>query len=397
MLDSLKKVEVNEMMRLFKIVLISFFISVHMVLLSGCWNYREVEKMSVVAGVAIDKGDDNQYSMTVEIVEAKGGQEHKITPKVITMTGNTLFDTIRNTISVSGKRLYWSHTKVLILSKNIAEDDMVKILDWYNRDAETRADMHILVSKEKTAKEIIESKAKTNEVVSFEIDDILENEKSLSKSPNIAISDFIVDLAADGISPITSAIGLQKTDEQSSPKVMGTAIFDKNKFMDFLSSDETKILLFIKDMVEGGVLVQEQKNKSGVTKITLEIIKSKTKIEPIFSDDNVNIKINIETTVAIDEIQGKENYMEEGNNMKLQKDVEKNMNIRIKNLVKKVQSKYNTDIFGFGKKIKENLPDEWKKLESKWKKKFKNLEVTVDTKINIKNSAALYKTLPVGD
>src|SRR4051812_32078859 len=111
------------MMRVVRAFLLSIVILFNSIMLSGCWNYREIDNMSIAAGVAIDKSENNKYLMTVEIVEIKGGMESKTVVHTISMTGDTLFDTIRNTISLSGKRIYWSHTKVLILSQDIARGD----------------------------------------------------------------------------------------------------------------------------------------------------------------------------------------------------------------------------------------------------------------------------------
>jgi spore germination protein KC len=384
-------------MRVVKKVILTIIFLFTIIGLLGCWNYRELESISIVTGIAIDKSADNKYLITVELVELKGGMEAKTVAKTVTMTGETIFDTVRNTISLSAKRLYWSHTKVLILSKDIAKEDIVKILDWFNRDAETREDISVLVSKGTTAKEILENGAITNEVVAFQLDDMLRNENSISKAPIINIADFIIDLAGKGISPIAPAIGLVKTDNEITPQIMGTALFAKDKLINFLNGDESKELLFIRNLIRGGLIVQNESSKEGITKITLEIFENKTNIKPILKKDIVEMQVNIKTTVIINEIQGIENYIDEEKSRKLEKDTEQNMDKQIENLINKVKSEYGSDIFGFGAKIKENNPNMWRKLEPYWKEKFKNLKVTVNSKVHIKNSSALYKTLPVGD
>ena len=55
-------------------------------------------------------------------------------------------------ITLSGKKLYWSHATVIILSKEIASEGILKVIDFYNRDAEAREDIHLVISKEATAK-----------------------------------------------------------------------------------------------------------------------------------------------------------------------------------------------------------------------------------------------------
>ena len=130
-------------MKKIRIALLTFIVLMNLVFATGCWNYREVDEFSIVTGVAVDKGIENQFQMTVEIVQISSGKDTKMTSKTITVEGKTMFDAARNLISSSGKRLYWSHAKVLILSKEIASEGVTKIIEWYTRDAETREEGNI--------------------------------------------------------------------------------------------------------------------------------------------------------------------------------------------------------------------------------------------------------------
>jgi spore germination protein KC len=49
-------------------------------IISGCWNYREVDQLLVVAGVALDKGKTERYAVTVEVIHMSGGKDTKMTP-----------------------------------------------------------------------------------------------------------------------------------------------------------------------------------------------------------------------------------------------------------------------------------------------------------------------------
>lgn len=216
-------------MKKIKITLLTLIILLSSIFAAGCWNYREVDKLATVAGVAIDKGTDGQYQITAEIVQISGFKDIKTTSKTVTIEGRTLFDAVRNEISLSGKRLYWSHTKVIILSKEIASEGVTKIIDWYNRDSETRADVHILISEGNSAKEIFSGQATTEEIKSFVLDDMLKNQESLNKAPVIDILRFDNDLKAKGISAIVPTVKLKQVDGKMLPHIMGTAIFKGDK------------------------------------------------------------------------------------------------------------------------------------------------------------------------
>jgi spore germination protein KC len=104
-------------MRMLKAASIILAVLLPAALAGGCWNYREIDELAMVAGVAVDKCADGQYEITVEIPEMMGDRESKTKSKVLSGQGRSMLDAVRNIISVSGKKLYWAHTKVIILSK----------------------------------------------------------------------------------------------------------------------------------------------------------------------------------------------------------------------------------------------------------------------------------------
>jgi spore germination protein KC len=358
----------------------------------GCWNYREIDKMAVVAGVAIDKGLNGQYLITVETIQIGGGNESEMKSQLFTINGKTIFDAVRNMISLSGKRLYWSHTKVVIVSKDVAREGILPILDWFHRDSETRADINILVSEENTAREILVGKNK-NEIKSLKLEDMLKNEKSISKAPVIEIWKVINDIAAPGVVSVLPVVAVKG----GKPKIMGTAILNNDKLTGFLGGEESKYLLFAKDQIKGGLLILGKNESKLPANISLEIFKSKTKVKPEIIGDKIKINLKIETKVAIDEVDGDANFADKKNMKKLKMNAENELNKRVMGVIKKVQTEYGVDIFGFGAKIHEENPKVWKKIEPTWQSKFKDLTVNVTSNIDIKGSAMLAEPLEMGD
>lgn len=360
---------------------------------SGCWNYREIDKLVVVGGVAVDKGEDGHYYITVETIQIEGGTEEKTSSKTYSISGKTIFDAVRNEISKTGKKLYWSHTKVVIISQEIAKDGILEILDWFHRDSETRADINLLVSKEKTAKEILMSKPSRTEIVSLNLEEMLKNQKSLSKAPVVEIWKAIADIEAPGIVTALPLVQL----ENSLPKIYGTGVFKEDKLIGFLDGEESQASLFVRDEIRGGLLVSKKGDNKLSSQISLEIFKSKTKIKPIINRDGIKINISIDTTVAIDEMDGKDNYTDEHKLKWLENRFEKILTQRVEDVIKHVQTEYEVDIFGFGAKIQEEEPQKWKEIESNWGNIFKDLPVSISSNIHIKGSGMLAEPLNRGD
>ncbi|WP_315108434.1 Ger(x)C family spore germination protein [Clostridium intestinale] len=374
------------------ILLLFIFISTN---LSSCWNYREINDMSIVSGVAIDKGGaDGKYEVTVELIDIQQGKDINMHSKYITLSGNTMFEISRNMIALIGKKLYWSHSKSIIISEDIARDGISGILDWYSRDAETRTDAYILVSKENTAKEILKSKPVTENYTSFELSKLLKNENTLSNVPVVDLWDILDTFAQDGLSTWLPTVKINKNNDDNILQVDGSAIFSKDKLIGCIDEISTKNILFAKDKVNGGLLVLDRESESP---ITFEIFKNKTTIKPSIEKGNLQFNISTDTTVSLDEIQSDyEFYTEEGKS-ELENELSDMLQKSIYSSIKRIQSEYGADILGFGAKLNENNPATWNDVKDDWDKTFKTLTISVNSKVNIKNSAVTSKPIKVGD
>jgi len=383
-------------MKKLRLTLLILIILLNSAFATACWNYREIEKLAVVAGVAIDQGTKEQYQMTVEVIKISGGKDTKMTPEIISAEGKTIFDATRNIISLSGKKLYWSHAKIIILSKEIAENSFEKIIDWYNRDSETRPDMYLLISKEASAKEIFDAHREIESIMSLTLADIMENQISLSKAAESNLIKFDIESQLNGASQVIPTISLKQIKEEQVPQVIGAAIIKNQKLAGFLSPDETKDVIFIRNEIKGGLLTGEIQDNNTPVKFTLEIFDNKTKVKPVVNGKNIKININIETKVAIDEIEGTIKFSED-ERKRIEEIAAKELKKEIENLIGKLQSEYDADIFEFGAKLREDNFKKWKTVEKNWGDVFKNTKVDVTVKVAIKNSALLSKTLKEGD
>lgn len=380
-----------------KVFMMSVLVLTNLLCVTGCWNYREIDKMAIVAGVAVDKGKDGQYIITPEIVDISGGKETKTTSRTINIEGETIFDAVRNSISLLGERSFWSHTKVLILSKEVASESVESVIDWYLRDAETREDVNILISEAASAKELLEGQVTIDEIKSFNMDEVLKNQASLSKAPVINVLHFDIESKTEGASTIVPAINLKQIDGKMIPQIIGSAIIKNGKLAGFLNGEETQALLFIRNEVKTGVLVEGTQRKQVNTPVSLEIFESKTKVTPVVDSKQIEINLNVDTTVAIDEIDGKENYIDETGRTKLEQSAENTLKKRIESLIKKMQLEHDADIFGFAAKLQEDNIKTWNLVRSNWGQTFKDLKVNVQTKVHIRNSAVISKSVQEGD
>jgi spore germination protein KC len=120
-------------------------------------------------------------------------------------------------------------------------------------------------------------------------------------------------------------------------------------------------------------------------------------MEPLISDGRITVKITAFSEVSISEIDGKVNYNEQEKMKKLKWDFEQMLENKMVQLVRKVQTMYNTDIFGFGKAIKDKAPSLWKNIvEPNWDQYFPSIQVEPKVTISILNSGLLNEPVDLG-
>lgn len=373
-----------------------FIISISMFILSGCWNYREINDVNIINGAAVDSFEEkDEYVLSVEIIKPLGGQDFKLGADIISEKGKSIFDAVRTMIIHSGKRGYWPHAKVFIISEDIAKKGVVEVLDFINRDAEVRSDIWLLISQEKTAKQILDCKTKLHSTISAHLEDKLKNKDSVSKFETIELHQFLKDLASEGISCTVPAVHITKEDEQV-PDIYGMGVFKKDKLIGYIDGMETMSMMLIKDQLKSGEFVVRNVDNTS-TDCTLEIFKAKTKVKPVIKNGDIVMKIDSKLDVGIAEIVGTADLISEPGRDKLKAQAEETVKKRVLKTIKRVQKDYDSDIFGFGNVIYRKMPNEWKKIKSDWDKIFAHLKIDINVEINIKGSALTSKPIKVGD
>jgi spore germination protein KC len=366
------------------------------IVFTGCWNYRELDELAIASGTAVDKNADGTVHLTIEVVNIAGDGQVAYEPKYVESDGATFFEAARKAITKEGKRIYWSHAKVIIMSEELAREDIAKYLDFLFRDAEAREDTWLLISREKTAGEILQSKGILKSMVSFQIDDAMRSQEAVSRFPFIELFEFFDRLFYKQVAPILPTVRLVQQHDEKTPEVAGTAVFKEKKLIGFLNEEDTKSMLWLRDEVKGGLAII--KDAAGTKEnVTLEIYKSKTKITPIIQEGILKMKAEIDLEVSIGEIMGSTDFISSAGKQKLTKAAEVQIEKEINNMYIMLRDKYHADVFGFGRRIEMKMPAVWNQIKGDWDEFFAELECDVNVDISIRGSATTRIPLKSGE
>ena len=385
-------------MRLRKIGLI-LMICIGSICLAGCWNYTEVNKQVTVAGLAIDKGEaGKKYHISVEIINVGRDGKSQIESTILEAEGDTVFETLRDMVTVSSKKLFFGHCKILIIGEDLAKEGLLEAIDFVFRDHETRISMNVLMSKGCRAKDILSTKGIMAPIVSYEINDLLETtQKSVGELADVHIYQLINDLETTGISSTVPALELVPVEDFMTFKFAGTGIFKQDKLVGYITPDESKILMLINNKIKHAVFrVKIDPPQNGY--LAFEVYKNKTKIIPYCDNNQLHFEIKIDTCVNLGEVGlVRPNIEPEEAMRKMKEGLEKSLEDEVQQLVIKVQKELGRDIFGFGQKINQHDPKLWEQYVDIWDQAFKEVTVQVDCNVDIRSKGMNRRPIRLGD
>lgn len=369
----------------------SLLILLLLIPLSGCWDYRGLDELTIVTGVAIDKKpEEDIYQLTYEIVDLiESIKEKGPNRKLIESEGKTIFEAVRNAKRRVSNKLYFGHSELIIICEEIARnEDLNVVLDFFTRDSECRDTINVVVSQEKTARDIIASEGIGHTVITNEILEILEDDKKITSSIlSVELYRLFNIMGAEGKELALPAFHIVQNDGKPTAETNGTAVFKDNKLVGFLSPEESKYFLFIVNEIEGGIFTVASSGQR--PDISFEIYNNDTNLSFEYKDEKLKIKIKTTTVVFLGEFMRQFAPLDEKELNALEETAEKELEDKIRNVVKKLQTEFGSDIFGFGNMIYKKDFRLWRQLKDNWDEHFKSLDLEVEADIRIMNTATI--------
>lgn len=382
-----------------KLLIIPLFL-----LLTGCWNYRELNQLAITTGIAVDKEND-KYRITIMIANSKkgAGSDGSISPSaaVFDGTGKTIYEAFKDTSLSISKQIYLSHIDVLVISEDIAKNNLSDVIDFLFRYPQIRNNFYLVLAKDTEASDILKV---TTPLETFPSQNLAKNLEMTDKLQGftyvVNFTNFTKTLLSEGVNPILPSVTLignekegnkEENIQQNEPsaylKLDMLGIFKKNKFVAWANPDESKGINIINNKIYILGVIIEHKNEKIVTEIT--------EMDTSFEVKNNKVKIKIDTTGAIQEVNANINLYDEN----MIKEIE---NKDIKKIKDYVNSAINlaknnkTDIFGFGNYVYKNNPKNWETIKDKWDEEiFPNLEIEIEVNLRLQAKGSINDTVEV--
>lgn len=346
-------------------------------LLTGCFNYTELNKMAIVSSIGVDK-IDGKYEITVQIMNAKENKDTEGSQVTIySEKSNTLIHALRNISLKSPRKLNGSHIGKIILSKEVAEENIIDVLDIFLRLSDAREEINVIVSDNISAKKVLSILTTTENIPSEYVRMTLESGyKNTSLTYPIKADEFISSYLKKYSDPVVPIIKIENYDKKGTTtdninttnqitkiKVIDKLGITKNgRIIDYMDNNEVYGYNFLNNNIKNSI-IEIKCDKNNYSAIA---IKSNTKYKTNKNNNKYSINITINVDGEINEYTC--------NNKINTKNLEKKLKKKINNYIESILLKNN------------NIDSDFLELKRKVyldNKSYNNEQINVNYKINV--------------
>lgn len=371
--------------------------------LTGCWDLQELQNRHIALAMAIDAANDSetgaetfiqpyggrQFRFSVELLEVApsqgqrgGGSGNKT--YVISETGRSFLEIIRDMFGQLGRPISWEHIQVIVISEAALEaGGLDQLLDWFVRDNEMRWRINVYVTPGE-AKPILEYIPPGGEANGIFLANITRNNV---KDPHIASARSELGFTVIKLDN-HAALVLPKIELADNVlKVGGVAVLKHNRLAGYLDEAATIGAKFILGVEKSAIITTRCKDHPEQI-IAFELFRHDTHLQAHVSGDNIYYTLDIAMYGNLGEMGGCSAPEDHDNgNPDYIHMLENQFADEVKQSVQrglKAQQSMGTDVSNFGRTLNIQFPKKWKEVKDRWDDEiFPTVPVIVSVNVHI--------------
>ncbi len=381
-----------------KKVFVIFYCILFVFMCSGCMNKKEPKDLAIINSLIYDKREDGTYQVIIEFMNLSSSSSDE-GKKYSTQTaqGKTFREALSNASSTIEKAIYGGHTLVRFFSESAAKEDMAATLDFLLRDHLTDETPLMVVIKGSNPNKIYKASLGLSDSVGVYIDNMqISQQRETSKSVFITTLEFAKDFFDDGKQPVAGIVELIQSDSIKSEangsqdtgdsqenedilKCEGLAAFNNDKLVGYFNGIEARSYNFITENIQMAIISIPFMDGFMVCEVT----NASTDIKSQIVDKQASFDVKIKTQIRIIADGTLVNINEPKTMKEVQATFNESLLCEIVSAIKKAQTEFKSDIFGFGNSVHIQHPNQWKKIKEEWNEIFANATVCVTVESSI--------------
>ena len=403
-------------------------------LFTGCYDSIEIDDEVYAIAVGVDKGTGQNLKVTLQYPIYKGGgkggggggsegkENGQVDSTIVsTIEAPSILEAINMLNTSLGRRVSLMHSKMLVLSEEIAKIGVGRYIAPFTRFRETRRTMRVVVSKSNAEELLMDMKSLIGESSPKSIELLFEQYKTNGFFPNTSLQEFYKDMTTTYEQPFAISANLneltgkgqfsqsENSGTKDSPdlsagslarkggskvELIGTDLFKGDKMTGSLDGYETRFFMMVQGEFKRGNLTLNDINSPGNI-LVFDVRQGRSpKLSVDFSGNKpvLGVELNIEADIV--SIQSRINYERSTLLGGLEVQLKTYLTNGITQMIKKTQQ-IESDAIGFGRKAAHHFATikEWE--DYRWLSRYKDADVNVNVKVNIRRTGLMYEAADI--
>lgn len=273
------------MKKLFLILFIPF-------LLSGCYDYNQLNDLAIISGIGIDYKDE-EFKVTFEVIATKkeGETSGSSSTYYITSTGDTLVDAFAKSANKMDKVPYFEHVEMVIFSKEVAENHLNECIDYLIRTERLRNEFYASIAED-SAEKLLSASTKEHPIVSSYLVQLLEfNNETYNSAYYIHFTKTLNSILSEGEDAM---LPIFKVKEEDLIELSGLGIFKDFNLVHTFNNEDASIVNLLNNF--NAESVHFKMNCDNDKSIVIADYKSDVSIEP--GKDKILVKATINARIS---------------------------------------------------------------------------------------------------
>lgn len=379
-------------------------------LISGCWSGHEVNTMGISVCIGIDKSDHG-YIVSEQVINPKAIASKKATdesPVVVFISeGGNIQEIIARMTTVSPRKIYHAHLRMVIFSEEVAKEGIADIVDYLLRYHEFRTDFYFAIARGVPAYELLDTLTPVEAIPGVDMFNKLKmSYEQWAPTKAVRIIELANNLSAEGIDPAINAVELtdkgietdstevlQHSNDYEKIKFTELGAFQEDQLVGWLNENEAKGYNYITGNVR---FTSGYNTDEGGIDISADVLKATSKIKAAVVNNEPQISVDVKIKYVITQVKGSLDVSKVENVEKVNRIHERKISDICYESVRKAQD-LQTDIFGFGEKLHAQDPAYWKTVKDNWHDVFAEIPVHINVQAELISTGDISKTLKQKD
>ncbi|NDI34738.1 Ger(x)C family spore germination protein [Chengkuizengella sediminis] len=372
----------------------TIFIFAISILLTGCWNSDEVDRMLYAHAIAVNLKDD-LFEIRVQFVifGGRGGQGQEaggsLTPAIEKGVGKTIEEALFDLYKSVPEKVFWGHLSAIVFSENLMEEKgkLTDVIEKFVRYPETRYTIWIYSSSEEALNEILNVgsfKDMNLSPIFGRLGDPKNNYEQSSLIKPVNFNDLLIELDEPGYTSIIPFIQLKSNGGEKHIRFDSVSIlYTRNEFKGILRGAEVNGFRWLHSDITNNNLLIEDENKKPLASLIID--KLKVNIIPETKNENMMFQLKIKATANVGEIF--QDITKEQLAEKAKKEIKKQILMTYKRGLD-----LDADVYRLTETLYRKDLKKWKELTSKDKLPLTESSLEIDIDLLIKSSSNLELT-----